>query len=203
MQVLTLYAGYLAFNTLGVNGLRRIVMEIHEGTAGRGEWRGDNMMLEPIRHAHVLHGRGVFSKHDLADGKYEDVDVQDLDPRLLPEYCLMVVMQSIRMPSILLHQLLHTPALLDTSRPDLYALDTKQTAAAHRFEQAGGGGAGDGAGAVQPLPASYNHAMPNSTACWDGYWGRWLPATPPYSADSANEGACLVEGGFLMPPSQS
>ena len=64
-KVLTLYAGYIAFNTLGVAGLKRIVMEIHEGTAGRGEWRGDNMMLEPIRHAHVLHGRGVFSKHAL------------------------------------------------------------------------------------------------------------------------------------------
>ena len=33
-KVLTLYAGYVAFNTLGA-GLKRIVMEVHEGTAGR------------------------------------------------------------------------------------------------------------------------------------------------------------------------
>jgi hypothetical protein len=62
------------------------------------------MMLEPIRHAHVLHGRGVFSKHDFADGKYDDVNIRGLDPRLLPEYCLMVVVQSVRMPSAVLSQ---------------------------------------------------------------------------------------------------
>ena len=114
-KVLTLYAGYIAFNTLG-DGLKRIVMEVHEGTAGKGTWRGDNMMLEPIRHAHVLHGRGVFSKHDLADGVYDTVHLKHLDPRLLPEYCLLVVVQSIRMPSTVLKELVAAPKLLDTSR---------------------------------------------------------------------------------------
>ena len=106
---------YIAFNTLG-DGLKRIVMEVHEGTAGKGTWRGDNMMLEPIRHAHVLHGRGVFSKHDLADGVYDTVHLKHLDPRLLPEYCLLVVVQSIRMPSTVLKELVAAPKLLDTSR---------------------------------------------------------------------------------------
>ena len=44
-KVLTLYGGYLAFNALGT-GLKRIVMDIHEGTAGRGtgsnKWRVRN-----------------------------------------------------------------------------------------------------------------------------------------------------------------
>lgn len=55
-------------------------------------------------------------RHDLADGKYDATHVKDLDPRLLPEFCLMTVVQSIRMPSTVLKELVSMPKLLDTSR---------------------------------------------------------------------------------------
>ena len=205
-KVLTLYGGYLAFNALG-DGLKRIVMDIHEGTAGRGKWRGDNVMLTDIRHAHVLHGRGVFSKHDLADGVYDKVDLKTLDPRLLPEFCLLVVLQSIRMPDAVLRGLAANPALLVPTSPDVYSLDTVAAA----MEYLGRGRAPPGlvlafcgktnknqncqpvfppAGREKeaPLPAMYDRRKPNATACWDTDFLRWLPLMPPYT--KSGEGLC-------------
>eukprot|EP00039_Didymoeca_costata_P004853 m.76603 g.76603 ORF g.76603 m.76603 type:complete len:273 (-) comp12567_c0_seq4:65-883(-) len=176
-HVLTLYAGYIAFNLIGPVGLQRIVMDIHEGTAGRGKWPGDDMMASNIRHAHVLHGRGVFSKHDLADGLYDDKNLRLLDPRLLPQYCLLVVMQSIRMTDSLLKHLWESPELLSTQNKDIIALDLPSHSS------------------ITEIPAQYDHTKENLTACWDTYWERWLPldcSSPKHSYKRGEQGECVL-----------
>ena len=149
-----------------------------------------------IRHAHVLHGRGVFSKHDLADGVYDLVDLKTLDPRLLPEYCLLVVVQSIRMPDALLKSLAASPQLLDSTLADIYSLDTV-AAAMDYFQSRSSQGliaafCGkknqncktkpllSGANKKTPLPLMYDRTKNNATACWDTDFKRWLPFSAPY-----------------------
>lgn len=134
--------------------LERLVEEIREGTASGPVTAG-------TRHAHVLHTRGYFSKHDLADGKYDNVDLATLDPRRLNEWCTMIVMQSVRMPDAELAGYARDVASFAPFSPAFRrALDLP--AGAER----------------QPGNSSVysREVTPSAEHCWSEQWERWLPA---------------------------
>lgn len=181
-KVLTLYAGYIAFNTLAPQ-LERIVTELREGT-------GVGPVVDGTRHAHVLHMRGYFSKHDLADGKYDDVDLATLDPRRLNEWCTGVVLTSIRMPESEFRAYVDDPSTYDAASPAVRKLDLPE-------------------GAQRALngPHVYDRERPPARTssgdayCWSERWSRWLVARPDGKGKGTDPGPGdeVGPGGLCVP----
>ena len=89
-----------------------------------------------------------------------------------------------------IHIIAQTPRC--SFRPDIYALDTRGGAQRRFGNNVGSTVDDDFKVKHDEMPLHYNHAVSNTTACWDPYWGRWMETMPvmPYQADLNSE--CVV-----------
>ena len=84
---LTMYAGEIVANQLGVANIRTNVLDSYS--------MSDSKISNNFYHIHAWHTEQYFSKHKFRKGEYKDIDVDKLDIDIVNNYCLFIATKSI------------------------------------------------------------------------------------------------------------
>ena len=85
--IMTMYAGEIVANQLSKQTLRTCVFDSISMTNGH--------ISNEIYHIHAWHTYEYFSKFNYRKGEYKDINVDELDLDLVPNYCLFICEKSI------------------------------------------------------------------------------------------------------------